>query len=375
MSQVLELALALIRCPSVTPADAGCQEILIERLQRLGFHIARLLFGEVTNFWARRGSSAPLLCFAGHTDVVPTGPLGQWDSPPFEPEVRAGRLYGRGAADMKGSLAAMIVATENFLAAHPRHRGSIGFLITSDEEGPATDGTLRVMEHLQARGEGFDYCLVGEPTSVEHLGDTLKNGRRGSLSGWLTVLGKQGHVAYPHLAKNPLHAFAPALARLCAEEWDRGNSFFPPTSFQIANLSMGTGADNVIPGELEAQFNFRFSTELDAEAIKRRVRTILDEGGLDYRLRWRLSGNPFLTPVGTLVAATQAAVAAVTGRVPALSTSGGTSDGRFIAPTGAEVVELGPSNATIHQINEQVPVEELEQLASIYRGLLERLVA
>lgn len=375
MSRVLDLAQALIGCPSVTPFDSGCQEILIGRLQELGFNIERLPFGEVTNLWARLGTTPPLFCFAGHTDVVPPGPLERWDSPPFAAEVREGRLYGRGAADMKGSLAAMVIATEAFLADSPGQRGSIGFLITSDEEGAAVDGTRRVVEWLQRRGEQIDYCLVGEPTSSEQLGDTIKNGRRGSLTGWLTVLGKQGHIAYPHLASNPLHSFAPTLARLCREVWDGGNASFPPTSFQIANLTMGTGADNVIPGELEAQFNFRFSTELDAEILERRVRAILDEGGLDYRLRWRLSGNPFLTPVGTLVAATQEVVAAVTGLTPVLSTAGGTSDGRFIAPTGAQVLELGPSTATSHQVNEQVAVAELEQLARIYQGLLERLVA
>ncbi len=373
-SSVLDLAAELIRRPSVTPEDGGCQEILIARLERLGFTIERLPFGEVTNLWARRGSATPLFCFAGHTDVVPTGPLEHWDSPPFEPSVRAGRLYGRGTADMKGSLAAMILATEAFLAAHPSYRGSIAFLITSDEEGPATDGTVRVIERLQARGEGIDYCLVGEPTSAEYLGDTLKNGRRGSLSGWLTVHGKQGHVAYPHLAKNPLHVFAPVLARLCAEQWDRGNASFPPTTFQIANLHMGTGADNVIPGELELQFNFRFSTELDADRIAQRVETILAEGDFAYDLRWRLSGNPFLTPAGALVSATREAVAAVTGRIPELSTSGGTSDGRFVAPTGAQVVELGPLNATIHQVNEHVEIADLEQLARIYQDLLARLL-
>lgn len=373
-SSVLDLAAELIRRPSVTPEDGGCQEILIARLERLGFAIERLPFGEVTNLWARRGSATPLFCFAGHTDVVPTGPLGHWDSPPFEPRVRAGRLYGRGAADMKGSLAAMILATEAFLAAHPSYRGSIAFLITSDEEGPATDGTVRVIERLQARGEGINYCLVGEPTSAEYLGDTLKNGRRGSLSGWLTVHGKQGHVAYPHLAKNPLHVFAPVLARLCAEQWDRGNASFPPTTFQIANLHMGTGADNVIPGELELQFNFRFSTELDADRIAQRVATILAEGDFAYDLRWRLSGNPFLTLAGALVSATREAVAAVTGRIPELSTSGGTSDGRFVAPTGAQVVELGPLNATIHQVNEHVEIADLEQLARIYQDLLARLL-
>ena len=374
MSPTLELAEELIRCPSLTPLDAGCQEILIRRLEPLGFRVERLVFGEVSNLWARRGDDGPLFCFAGHTDVVPTGPLSRWDSPPFEPRVRDGRLYGRGAADMKGSLAAMIVATEAFVAAHPRHPGSLAFLITSDEEGPAADGTVRVVEWLEARDEKIDWCLVGEPTSTTRVGDTIKNGRRGSLNGWLTVHGKQGHVAYPQLAMNPLHAFAPILARLCAEEWDGGNAFFPPTSFQIANLQMGTGADNVIPGELEAQFNFRFSTELDAERIQRRVAGILEEGGFAYDLRWRLAGNPFLTPPGDLVSGAERAVAAVTGQKAALSTSGGTSDGRFIAPTGAQVVEVGPCNTTIHQINENVQIEELDLLARIYETTLRLLL-
>jgi len=373
-SALLSLAKELIRRPSVSPNDAGCQDLIVDHLLPLGFQVERLPFGDVTNLWARRGETGPLLCFAGHTDVVPTGPESQWDSPPFDPSLRDGLLYGRGAADMKGSLAAMISATEAFVDAHPGHLGSIGFLITSDEEGPAVDGTARVVDLLEARGEKIDYCLIGEPTSAGLLGDTIKNGRRGSLTGWLRVHGKQGHVAYPHLAKNPLHAFSRVLFRLCEEHWDNGNEFFPPTTFQIANLHMGTGADNVIPGELEAQFNFRFSTELDAEGIRGRVSQILGEGDFTYDLSWRLSGNPFLTAPGTLVSAVREAVQTVTGITPALSTSGGTSDGRFIAPTGAQVVELGPRNATIHQINECVGVDELEQLRLIYQRLLENLL-
>lgn len=373
-SALLSLAKELIRRPSVSPNDAGCQDLIVDHLLPLGFQVERLPFGDVTNLWARRGETGPLLCFAGHTDVVPTGPESQWDSPPFDPSLRDGLLYGRGAADMKGSLAAMISATEAFVDAHPGHLGSIGFLITSDEEGPAVDGTARVVDLLEARGEKIDYCLIGEPTSAGLLGDTIRNGRRGSLTGWLRVHGKQGHVAYPHLAKNPLHAFSRVLFRLCEEHWDNGNEFFPPTTFQIANLHMGTGADNVIPGELEAQFNFRFSTELDAEGIRRRVAQILGEGDFTYDLSWRLSGNPFLTAPGTLVSAVREAVQTVTGITPALSTSGGTSDGRFIAPTGAQVVELGPRNATIHQLNECVGVDELEQLRLIYQRLLENLL-
>jgi succinyl-diaminopimelate desuccinylase len=315
-----------------------------------------------------------LFCFAGHTDVVPPGPLDGWASDPFEPEIRNGMLYGRGACDMKGALAAMITATEAFVEAHPHHPGSIAFLITSDEEGPAVDGTVRVVEALARRGEQIDYCLVGEPSSHRRLGDTIKNGRRGSINGTLKVLGKQGHVAYPQRAENPLHAFAPVLARLVSEEWDRGNAFFPPTSFQISNLNMGTGADNVIPGSLTAVFNLRFSTELDAETIQRRTRAILDSGGFGYELEWRLSGNPFLTPAGALVEASKRAVADVTGIEPALSTAGGTSDGRFIAPTGAQVVELGPVNTTIHQVNEHVAADELETLSAVYRRLTERLL-
>jgi succinyl-diaminopimelate desuccinylase len=307
--------------------------------------------------------------------VVPTGPLDKWQSPPFSAEVRDGLLYGRGAADMKGSLAAMVTACETFVAQHPDHRGSIGFLITSDEEGPSVNGTVRVVEHLQARGERIDLCLVGEPSSRERLGDVIKNGRRGSLNGTLTVRGKQGHVAYPHLAVNPVHLAAPALAELVTVEWDRGNRFFPPTSFQISNIQAGTGAENVVPGELQVMFNLRYSTELDAAAIKQRVHALLDRHGLDYTLAWRLSGEPFLTPAGELVAAARAAIRELAGIDTELSTSGGTSDGRFIAPTGAQVLELGPLNATIHQVNECVAVDDLDRLSDIYRRILEKLLA
>ncbi|EGV27738.1 Succinyl-diaminopimelate desuccinylase [Thiorhodococcus drewsii AZ1] len=374
MSPTLSLACDLISRDSVTPADAGCQDLMAERLAAIGFRIEPMPFGEVSNLWARRGDSGPLFCFAGHTDVVPSGPLDQWTSPPFAPTMRDGRLYGRGAADMKGSLAAMITATEDFVAAHPDHLGSIAFLITSDEEGPATDGTVKVVERLEQRGEKIDYALVGEPSCRERLGDTIKNGRRGSLSGFLRVYGKQGHVAYPQLAENPFHACADALRALCVETWDTGNDHFPPTSFQIANLNMGTGAENVIPGVLEAQFNLRFSTELTPSTIKTRIHNILDAGGFRYELQWRLSGHPFLTPAGELVEASRAAITETCGIETQLSTSGGTSDGRFIAPTGAQVLELGPLNASIHQIDEWVGVEELDQLSAIYRGILERLL-
>ena len=372
-SPTLELAMELIRRRSITPEDAGCQNLLAERLERLGFRVERLRFGEVDNLWARLGDDAPLFAFAGHTDVVPPGPVERWQSPPFEPTLRDGCLYGRGAADMKGSIAAMVTACERFLATS-RPAGSIAFLITSDEEGPAVDGTVKVIEHLEKRDEKIDWCLVGEPTCAERLGDTLKNGRRGSLGGRLRVFGKQGHIAYPHLAQNPIHAALPALAELCATEWDRGNAFFPPTSFQISNIHAGTGATNVIPGELEVSFNFRFSTEVTDAELRRRVESILEAGGFDYDLEWTLSGQPFLTPAGRLVDAARAAVGEVTGLEPQLSTSGGTSDGRFIAPTGAEVVELGPLNATIHQIDERVGVQELEQLSAIYERILDRLL-
>ncbi len=374
MTPTLELAHELLRRPSVTPEDGGCQALIAQRLAAVGFRVEFMPFNAVTNLWARRGDSAPLFCFAGHTDVVPPGPREHWDSDPFEPEVRDGLLYGRGACDMKGEIAAMVTAVEGFIRDHPDHPGSIAFLITSDEEGPSIDGTARVVETLEARQEKIDWCLVGEPSSHERVGDTLKNGRRGSLNGFLKVMGKQGHVAYPDRALNPLHILAPFLVELVDEEWDQGNAFFPATTFQIANLNMGTGAENVIPGTLTAQFNLRFSTELDAETIQRRVVAILDRGGFVYELIWRLSGNPFLTPAGALVEAASAAVREIMGYRPELSTGGGTSDGRFIAPTGAQVLELGAVNASIHQVNECVGVQELEQLSTIYRRILEKLL-
>lgn len=370
----LELARELVRRPSVTPDDAGCQALLAERLAPLGFRIEPMPFGAVRNLWARRGGEGPLLCFVGHTDVVPPGPREAWRHDPFEPVVEDGFLYGRGAADMKGSLAAMVTACERFLARQPDHRGSIAFLVTSDEEGPAVDGTVRVVETLAARGERIDWALVGEPTAEREAGDVVKNGRRGSLSGRLRVLGRQGHVAYPDKADNPIHRFAPALAELVAARWDEGNEHFPPTTFQVSNLRAGTGAGNVIPGELEAWFNFRYSTETTAEALRERVEATLARHGLRYELAWEHAGAPFLTPEGELLEAVRAAVAAVTGRAPRLSTSGGTSDGRFIAPTGAQVVELGPCNATIHQVDERVGVDELERLSRMYEAVLERLL-
>ncbi|MCF7984673.1 MAG: succinyl-diaminopimelate desuccinylase [Thiohalocapsa sp.] len=373
-SPTLDLACSLIRRPSVTPHDAGCQPLMAERLRAIGFTVEPMRFADVDNFWARRGNDGPVFCFAGHTDVVPPGPPEQWHSDPFEPTLRDGMLYGRGACDMKGSLAAMITATEAFVGAHPAHHGSIAFLITSDEEGPARDGTVRVVDSLSARGEHIDYALVGEPSSHEQLGDVIKNGRRGSLGGTLTIRGRQGHVAYPQLADNPVHRAAPALAALCAEVWDRGNDHFPPTSFQISNIQAGTGADNVIPGELRVLFNLRFSTELTPGQIQHRVQAILDRHGLTYDLDWRLSGKPFLTPAGALVEAATVAVQDVTGRAATLSTAGGTSDGRFIAPTGAEVVELGPVNATIHKVDECVGVAELDALSAVYRRMLEHLL-
>ncbi len=374
MSATLELAKDLISRQSVTPKDEGCQALMMERLERLGFKLEPMPFGEVSNFWARRGTEGPLFCFAGHTDVVPTGPEAHWDSPPFAAEIKDGLLYGRGAADMKGSLAAMITAVEAYVGKHPDHPGSIAFLITSDEEGPAADGTVRVVKTLEARNEKIDYCLVGEPSSTDRVGDVIKNGRRGSLNGVLRVIGKQGHVAYPHLANNPLHAFAPVMARLCAEQWDQGNASFPPTSFQISNLNVGTGAENVIPGELKALINFRFSTESTADSLCERVEAMLDEGDFKYELNWRLSGHPFLTAEGELVDAAQQAVDKIAGYPAELSTAGGTSDGRFIAPTGAQVLELGPLNATIHQVNECVGVEDLDTLSAIYSEILEILL-
>ncbi|MET0046715.1 MAG: succinyl-diaminopimelate desuccinylase [Sedimenticola sp.] len=375
MSKTLDLAIDLISRRSITPEDAGCQDVMISRLEAIGFNIELMPFGEVENFWARRGTEGPLVAFAGHTDVVPPGRSEAWNSDPFAPEIRDGLLYGRGAADMKGSLAAMVTAVESFVEKHPDHSGSIAFLITSDEEGIATHGTVKVIEALEARGEKIDYCLVCEPSSTERVGDIVKNGRRGSLNGILTVFGKQGHVAYPHLASNPVHTAAAALARLSAETWDEGNRHFPPTSFQISNINAGTGAENVIPGEMEVLFNFRFSTELDETEIRKRVHTILDVEGVNYDLSWRLSGHPFLTPEGALIEAVEKAISETTGYNTELSTSGGTSDGRFIAPTGAQVVELGPLNATIHQVNECVSVSDLDALSAIYDRVLENLLS
>ncbi|WP_086480902.1 succinyl-diaminopimelate desuccinylase [Oceanospirillum sanctuarii] len=375
LSPTLQLAFDLISRHSVTPEDAGCQELMIERLEAIGFKIERLRFGNVDNFWARRGTEAPVLAFAGHTDVVPTGPEANWKHAPFEPMIdEKGMLYGRGAADMKGSLASMVVACEEFVAANPNHKGSIAFLITSDEEGPAVNGTVKVVEHLEARGEKMTWCIVGEPSSTHHTGDIIKNGRRGSLGAKLLVKGIQGHVAYPHLARNPIHQVAPALAELSTEHWDEGNEYFPATSFQISNINGGTGATNVIPGDVEVVFNFRFSTELTADQIKQRVHTILDKHELEYDLQWTLNGLPFLTPEGDLVDACRGAILEATNITTELSTSGGTSDGRFIAPTGTQVVELGPCNATIHKVNEHILADDLNKLTGIYQGIMTRLL-
>ena len=370
MNPTYDLTLELIRRDSTTPNDAGCQALLAARLEAIGFTLETLRFDEVDNLWARRGESAPLICLAGHTDVVPTGPLENWSSPPFAPEVRDGMLYGRGAADMKTSLAAFVTAVEAFVAAHPDHPGSIAFLLTSDEEGVAENGTRRVVEILAARGELIDYCIVGEPTSTDAFGDTIKNGRRGSLSGHLTVKGVQGHIAYPHLAKNPIHLAAPALTELAATEWDTGNAYFPPTTWQISNIHAGTGATNIIPGALTVQFNFRFSTENTAEGLMAQTHKILDQYGLDYDLDWSLSGNPFLTHKGRLTDAIGDAIEMVTGQRPELSTSGGTSDGRFIKDICRELVEFGPLNATIHKIDECVAVEEIAKLSAVYERTL-----
>ncbi|MFV8820109.1 succinyl-diaminopimelate desuccinylase [Haliea sp. E17] len=374
MNATYELCCELMRRPSVTPEDGGCQQQMMARLAAIGFDCTPLRFGEVDNFWAVRGNSGPLLVFAGHTDVVPTGPQSQWRTPPFEPTLDGDTLYGRGAADMKGSLAAMVVACEEFVAANPEHDGRIGFLITSDEEGPAVNGTVRVMEWLAERDESIDWCLVGEPSSSAHLGDVIKNGRRGSLNATLTVKGQQGHIAYPHLADNPIHRAAPALAALAAEVWDEGNEFFPPTSMQVSNINGGTGATNMIPGEVEIVFNFRFSTEVTDAELRQRTEAILDAHELKYAIDWSLSGQPFLTASGALVEAARESIRAETGLDTELSTAGGTSDGRFIAPYGVQVVELGPVNATIHKIDECVHAPDLPRLTAIYRGILERLL-
>ena len=376
LSETLQLAFDLISRRSVTPEDAGCQELMISRLEPLGFKVERLRFGEVDNIWLRRGDKAPVIAFAGHTDVVPTGPEANWDSLPFTPEIKDGMLLGRGAADMKGSLAAMVTACEHFITRCSDHQGSIAFLITSDEEGPAKNGTVKVMEHLENRNEKIDWCLVGEPSSTEKPGDIIKNGRRGSFHADICIQGHQGHVAYPHLAENPVHIAAPALTDLSREIWDNGNAFFPPTSFQITDIRTGSeiGAENMIPGALNMHINFRYSTEVTANELKKRTEAILDRYGLDYTAEWRISGEPFLTAEGALVAAAKDAVLQVTGYEAELSTSGGTSDGRFIAPTGAQVVELGPVNATIHKVNECVRAADLDILSRIYEQILENLL-
>ena len=373
-NDTLELTRQLIALRSVTPDDAGCQQLLAQRLEQAGFQIEHLRFGEVDNLWARRGNASPLLCFAGHTDVVPTGPLEQWSSDPFTPAIRNGYLYGRGAADMKASLAAFITAIEAFIAQHPQHKGSIALLITSDEEGPAVNGTVKVVETLKARNEMLDYCIVGEPTCVSSLGDTIKNGRRGSLSGYLTVHGVQGHIAYPHLAKNPIHLAAPAIAELAGITWDNGNEYFPPTTWHISNINGGTGATNIIPGTVSLIFNFRFSTASTVESLQARVHEVLDRHALKYDLKWELSGRPFLTPKADLANAMSAAITQITGIEPELSTSGGTSDGRFIADICPQVIEFGPCNATIHKLDEHVAVADIEKLSQIYQKTLEQLL-
>ena len=370
----LALARELIARRSLTPDDAGCQALLCARLTPLGFTCTTLESNGVTNLWARRGTQRPLICFAGHTDVVPTGPLDRWDADPFTPTLRDGFLFGRGAADMKGSLAAFVTAIEGFVAARPDAPGSVALLITSDEEGPSVDGTVKIVEQMAARGERLDYCIVGEPSSVDVLGDMIKNGRRGTLSGTLTVKGVQGHIAYPHLARNPIHLVAPVLAELAATEWDRGNAYFPPTTWQCSNIHAGTGANNVIPGTLELAFNFRHSPESTRESLQQRFEAIVRRRALEYDLAWTGWGKPFLTPRGTLVEVAMAAIRDVTGVTAELSCTGGTSDGRFIADICDEVVELGPVNATIHKLNECVRVADLEPLSAIYRGMLERLL-
>lgn len=364
----------LIRRPSVTPDDAGCQDILKERLDAAGFVCETMQFGEVTNLWARRGTNSPVLCFAGHTDVVPPGAIDEWDTDPFEPVIRDGKIYGRGSADMKSGLAAMVVAVERFVAEHPDHNGSLAFLITSDEEGPARDGTLKVIEALRDRGEDIDYCVIGEPSSKNELGDVVRNGRRGSLSGMLTVKGTQGHVAYPQLADNPIHRFAPVLTELHSTVWDNGNSYFPPTSFQVVALSSGSGAPNVTPADLSTRFNFRYSTVWSHETLKQEVATIFDRHDFNYELDWHLSGEPFLTEPGVLIDAVVSVVTEHAGSAPELSTGGGTSDGRFIAKTGADIVELGPVNASIHKVNEHVLSDDVPRLTRMYQGIMDKLL-
>jgi succinyl-diaminopimelate desuccinylase len=374
VSATIALAQDLMGRASVTPEDKGCQALMIARLEAIGFKVERMRFGAVDNFWARRGTQKPVLAFAGHTDVVPTGPVEEWHTPPFEPTLKDGFLYGRGAADMKGSLASWVVALEQFIALHPDHHGSLALLITSDEEGPFVDGTTRVIDVLEARNEKIDWCIVGEPSSTNTLGDVIKNGRRGSLTAAITAKGIQGHVAYPHLVNNPIHKVVPALAELAATKWDDGNEFFPPTSFQIANINGGTGASNVVPGHVEVMCNFRYSTELTADDLTAKVEAILDRHQVDYDINWTYNGLPFLTASGALVDACLEAIKTTTGTISQLSTAGGTSDGRFIAPTGAQVVELGPCNATIHKLNECVKVSDLEQLTLVYQAVLSRLM-
>lgn len=371
---VLQLAKDLIARPSVTPEDHGCQQLIIDRLEPLGFTWHVIAEGGVNNLWIRRGQAKPLVVFAGHTDVVPTGPIERWRTDPFVPTESEGYLFGRGASDMKSSIAAFVVGIEEFVKAHPDHPGSIALLITSDEEGPAIHGTVKVCEHLKASGQTPDFCVVGEPTCVSHLGDTIKNGRRGSLSGKLTIKGKQGHIAYPHMAINPIHRATPALNDLINETWDQGNDYFPATSFQISNVHAGTGASNVIPGDIVIDFNFRFCTESTPESLKTRVQTILKQHALDYELDWNLSGLPFLTPKGELSQALSKAIQSATGKTPELSTTGGTSDGRFIAQICPQVIEFGPTNATIHQVNESIEIAQLEPLKDVYRHTLEHLL-
>lgn len=374
MNNTLDLAKSLISQASITPDDKGCQSIMIERLKKIGFEVHSLKFADVDNFWATRGSSGPIFAFAGHTDVVPAGNEDEWNTVPFEPTIKDGYLYGRGAADMKGGLAAMVTATESFVKDNPNHKGTIAFLITSDEEGVAINGTVKVMDYLKENNQKIDYCLLGEPSSTSVTGDVIKNGRRGSLNGVINVNGQQGHVAYPHLAKNPIHLFSQALSDLCAQEWDSGNEYFPATSFQVSNIHSGDGVTNVIPGKAKIMFNFRYSTETTKEELMAKVHEILDNHKIDYTIDWSHSGYPFLTPVGDLVSACVSAVEETKDITPELSTSGGTSDGRFIAQEGTQIVELGPVNATIHQVNESILVEDLEDLSHIYSKVLSKIL-